>query len=95
MPSLVYVPVSTLHNTASSSEMLTLLLLGFCPPGGGDGHLHAAHRPTAIHPEAQAFHLHFRKPNSSEIPIWHEGEKLCRNFKIFTAEWARLRLSSF
>ena len=53
--------------------MLTLLRLGFRPPGGGDGHLHVAHRPTAIHHEAQAFYLHLRKPSRSEIPIWHEG----------------------
>ena len=58
MMTLIYLPVSTLHNTASSSKMLTLLRLGFCPPGGGDGHLHAAHLPTAIHVEAQAFHFH-------------------------------------
>ena len=73
MFTLIYTPVFTLRNAASSSEMLTLLHLGFRPPGGGDGHLHVAYRPTAIHLEAQAFHLHLRKPYSSEISIWHEG----------------------
>ena len=73
MPSLIYLPVSTPYTTAWSSEMLTRLHLGFRSPGGGDGHLHVAHRPSAIHHEAEAFHLHLRKPNSSQIPIWHEG----------------------
>ena len=73
MHSLIYLPVSTLRTTASSSEMLTRLHLGFRSPGGGDGHLHVAHRPSVIHHEAEAFHLHLRKPNRSEISIWHEG----------------------
>ena len=80
MPSLIYL-LALLHNAASSSDMLTLLRLGFCPPGSGDGNLHVAHRPTAIHHEAQAVYLHLRKPSRSEIPIWHEGWKLCLNFE--------------
>lgn len=50
--------------------------LGLPAPRSGDDDLHAPHRPSPIHLEAQALHLHLGKSAGSEITIWHEGQSI-------------------
>ncbi len=81
MPSLVYAPVSILQLPLWPSTLTNESnSLGFCPPRCGDEHFHAAHRPSSLHMEAQAFYLHIGESNNSEATIWHEG--LYRNNAI-------------
>lgn len=74
MPSLVYAPVSILQSLLWPSTLTNhFKLLGFCPPRCGDEHLYVAHRPSSLHMEAQAFHLHIGESYNSKATIWHEG----------------------
>ena len=48
-------------------------MTGVPPAGGGDDHLHAAHRAVAVHMEEEALRFHFGKSDNREITIWDEG----------------------
>ena len=59
MPSLIFAPVSTTPLLPPARTHADApLLLGVCPLGGGDDHIHVAHRPSTLYMEAQTLYLH-------------------------------------
>ncbi len=50
-----------------------VVFVGVLVAGGGDDHLHDAHRAIAIYLEEEALYLHFGESDSGETTVWDEG----------------------
>lgn len=88
-------PSSTLRfpaplSVAFMAMTLTFAITGLRTPGAGDEYFWNAHRPSAVHNEAQALHLHLRQSYNSQVSVWHEGGHVENRLYYDMLMWRRL-----